>query len=228
MGSKNKLKRFKENETFPNVIQPTREQVFENALQLKGNWKQKIFKNDHPLVLELGCGKGEYSVGLAQRYSDKNFLGIDIKGARFWRGAKTALEEGLENVCFLRTQIELIDQLFEESEVDEIWITFPDPQIKYQRTKHRLTNPEFLAKYKKVLKYQGDIHLKTDSEFLHGYTLGLLQGMGIPVEYAHHDLYSNTYSPEDATAIQTYYEKRYLEEGKKITYMRFRLDEWNR
>lgn len=228
MGSKNKLKRFKENETFPNVIQPSREQVFENALQLKGNWKQKIFKNDHPLVLELGCGKGEYSIGLAQRYPDKNFLGIDIKGARFWRGAKTALEKDLKNVCFLRTQIELIDHLFDAGEVDEIWITFPDPQIKFQRTKHRLTNPEFLSKYKKILKPKGFIHLKTDSEFLHGYTLGLLQGSNITIDYAHHDVYRNEFSPEDVIGIQTYYEKRYLEENKKITYLRFQLDEWNK
>jgi len=228
LGSKNKLKRFRENETFPNVIQPTREQVFDNALDLKGNWKKRIFKNNNPLVLELGCGKGEYSVGLAQRYPDKNYLGVDIKGARFWRGAKTALELGLNNVCFLRSQIELIDHLFDKDEVDEIWITFPDPQIKYQRTKHRLTNPEFLARYKKILKPGGFVHLKTDSEFLHGYTIGLLQGSGVPIDYAHHDVYINTYSPEDATAIQTYYEKRYLEENKKITYLRFQLDEWNK
>lgn len=223
MGSKNKLKRFKENETFANVIQPTREEVFSNSLQLKGSWKSKFFKNDHPLILELGCGKGEYTINLAKSYPDKNFLGIDIKGARFWRGAKTALEDGLNNVGFLRTQIELIDLLFAENEVDEIWITFPDPQIKYKRTKHRLTNAEFLEKYKQILKPDGVVHLKTDSEFMHGYTLGLLHGRNEEVIYAHHDVYGNDHSPEEVTQIQTYYESQYLEVGKKITYIKFRF-----
>ena len=144
VGSKNKLKRFRENETFQNVFQPTREEVVGDLMPLKGKWNSDFFKNDNPLVLELGCGKGEYSVGLAERYPDKNFIGIDIKGARFWRGAKTAVENGLHNVAFIRTQIELIDHIFNENEVDEIWITFPDPQIKYKRTKHRMTNSEFL------------------------------------------------------------------------------------
>ena len=135
MGSKNKLKRFRENETFSNVIQPKREELTDHEFPLKGNWNRDFFKNDKPIVLELGCGKGEYTVGLAQRFPEKNFLGIDIKGARFWRGAKTAVEEEMNNVGFLRTQIELIDLIFAENEVDEIWITFPDPQIKYKRTK---------------------------------------------------------------------------------------------
>ena len=223
MGSKNKLKRFRENETFSNVIQPSREEVLENTLDLKGNWHKDFFKNENPLVLELGCGKGEYSVGLAKAYPDKNFLGIDIKGARFWRGAKTALEENLSNVGFMRAQIELIDHIFAEGEVDEIWITFPDPQIKYTRTKHRLTNMDFLDKYKKILKPGGIIHLKTDSEFMHGYTLGLLHGLGEIVEYAHHNVYGNEYSPSEVTSIQTFYEKQYLEENKMITYIRFKF-----
>lgn len=221
MGSKNKLKRFKENDSFKNVVQPTREEVFSNSLKLKGNWKTNFFKNENPIVLELGCGKGEYSVNLAKKYPNKNFLGIDIKGARFWRGAKTALEENLENVGFLRTQIELIDHLFDENEVDEIWITFPDPQIKYTRTKHRLTNKDFLKKYKTILKPDGFVNLKTDSEFMHGYTLGLLHGLDEPVEYAHHDVYGNDHSPEEVTSIQTYYESQYLEVDKKITYVKF-------
>ncbi len=223
MGSKNKLKRFRENETFENVIQPTREEVFEDAFGLKGNWGAQFFKNDQPIVLELGCGKGEYSVNLAKAYPEKNFLGIDIKGARMWRGAKTALEDNLKNVGFLRTQIELIDHLFAENEVSEIWITFPDPQIKYKRTKHRLTNPEFLSKYKHILKPEGAVHLKTDSEFMHGYTLGLLQGKELDIEYAHHDVYGNPHAPKEVTSIQTFYEQQYLEEGKKITYLRFRF-----
>ena len=223
MGSKNKLKRFKQNETFENVIQPTREEVFSNSLNLKGNWKQNFFKNDKPLILELGCGKGEYSVNLARKHPDHNFLGIDIKGARFWRGAKTALAEKLDNVGFLRTQIELIDLLFEENEVDEIWITFPDPQIKYKRTKHRLTNEDFLNKYRKVLKPDGFVHLKTDSEFMHGYTLGLLHGLDENIDYAHHDVYGNSQAPKEVTSIQTFYEQQYLEENKKITYIRFKF-----
>ena len=221
MGSKNKLKRFKENETFSNVIQPTREEVLNNTLILKGNWNRDFFKNENPIVLELGCGKGEYSVNLATMFPEKNFLGIDIKGARFWRGAKTALAEKINNVGFLRTQIELVDCIFDENEVDEIWITFPDPQIKYKRTKHRMTNPDFLNKYKKILKPNGMVHLKTDSEYMHGYTLGLLQGLGLTIEYAHHDVYGTTNAPKEVTDIQTYYESQYLAINKKITYLRF-------
>ena len=223
MGSKNKLKRFRENETFDNVVQPTREEVVSNAFKLKGNWNKDFFKNDHPIVLELGCGKGEYSVNLAKRFPDKNFIGVDIKGARFWRGAKTALEEEMTNVGFLRTQIELIDHCFSEDEVSEIWITFPDPQIKYKRTKHRLTNKEFLDKYRSILKTSGTINLKTDSEFMHGYTLGLLQGLNEEILYAHHDVYGCDGVPKEVTEIQTFYEKQYLEIDKKITYIKFQL-----
>ena len=223
MGSKNKLKRFKENETFSNVIQPTREMLAEGDFQYKGKWNADFFKNDQPIILELGCGKGEYSVGLAQAFPEKNFIGIDIKGARFWRGAKTALEEGLDNVGFLRTQIELIDYAFAENEVSEIWITFPDPQIKYKRTKHRLTNTGFLQKYKKILKPDGVVNLKTDSEFMHGYTLGLLHGAGHEVIYANHHVYKNEGAPKEVTRIQTFYEKQYLEKGKPITYIKFRI-----
>jgi tRNA (guanine-N7-)-methyltransferase len=223
VGSKNKLKRFRENESFSNVVQPTREEVVEGKFPLKGKWSSELFKNDKPVVLELGCGKGEYSVALAQAYPEKNFIGIDIKGARFWRGAKTALEEGLQNVAFLRSQIELVDLLFSENEVDEIWITFPDPQIKYKRTKHRMTNSEFLQKYKKILKPGGLVNLKTDSEFMHGYTLGLLHGEGHEVVQANHNVYKNEYSPKEVTGIQTFYEKQYLEQGKPITYIQFRI-----
>ncbi|KAA3620655.1 MAG: tRNA (guanosine(46)-N7)-methyltransferase TrmB [Flavobacterium sp.] len=223
MGSKNKLKRFRENETFSNVVQPERDEVLSNTFELKGKWRSEFFKNEYPIVLELGCGKGEYTVNLAKKYPEKNFIGVDIKGARLWRGAKTALDEGMPNVGFLRTQIELLDHLFGQSEIDEIWITFPDPQIKYKRTKHRLTNEKFLALYKKILIPEGIIHLKTDSEFMHGYTLGLLHGLEHEVLYAHHDVYGNDYTPEEVTSIKTYYESQYLEEGKKITYIRFKL-----
>ena len=222
MGSKNKLKRFKENETFINVIQPQRDDI-KSGFALKGDWKS-YFKNDNPIVLELGCGKGEYTIGLAKLNADKNYIGIDIKGARFWRGAKTAIEEGLTNVAFLRTQIELIDQLFDVNEIAEIWITFPDPQIKFKRTKHRLTNKEFLFKYKKILVPGGMVNLKTDSEFMHGYTLGLLHGLGLDIVYANHDVYKNEGSPQEVLKIQTFYEKQYLVKGKPITYVQFKVD----
>lgn len=223
MGSKNKLKRFKENETFDNVFQPNRDELTQGAFSLKGKWNEMIFKNKNPLVLELGCGKGEYSIALAKKYPDKNFIGIDIKGARFWRGAKTAVEEDIDNVAFLRIQIELIAYAFVEGEVDEIWITFPDPQIKYKRTKHRLTNSEFLERYKKILKPEGVVNLKTDSEFLHGYTLGLLHGAGHEVLYANHNVYKHEGSPEEVTEIQTFYELQFLEQNKPITYIRFKI-----
>ena len=224
MGSKNKLKRFQDNEVFENVIQPLRSEIVEEEFQFKGKWKRDFFKNDKPLILELGCGKGEYTLGLAERNKDCNYLGIDIKGARFWRGAKTALENEMPNVGFLRTQIELVDQVFAEGEVDEIWITFPDPQIKYKRTKHRLTNSGFLQKYKKIMKPDAVVTLKTDSEFMHGYTLGLLHGEGHEIVDANHDAYKNDYSPEEITGLQTFYEEQFLEQNKAITYIRFKIN----
>ena len=220
---KNKLKRFRENETFTNVLQPSREEILSGNFPLKGKWASDFFQNENPIVLELGCGKGEYTVNLAQQYPQKNFIGVDIKGARFWRGAKTALEEKVPHAAFLRCQIELIDMIFASNEVAEIWITFPDPQIKYKRTKHRLTNADFLEKYKKILAPDGLIHLKTDSEFLHGYTLGLLHGLGHEILYANHHIYRNEGAPAEVLAIQTTYEKIYLAQGKPITYIRFRL-----
>ena len=223
VGSKNKLKRFRENETFTNVFQPTREEVTGGDFPFRGKWNADFFKNDNPIVIELGCGKGEYTIGLAEKHPEMNFVGIDIKGARFWRGAKTAVDSGMENVAFVRTQIELIDYIFDENEVSEIWITFPDPQIKYKRTKHRMTNPDFLNLYKKILKTDGVVNLKTDSEFMHGYTLGLLQGLGLEVLYANHNVYKNEGSPEEVTGIQTFYEKQYLEINKAITYIRFKI-----
>jgi len=220
LGSKNKLKRFEENQSFDNVIQPTREEVL-NGFSLKGQW-QSYFKNNNPIVLELGCGKGEYSVALSEKYPEKNFIGVDIKGARFWRGAKTALENDFHNVAFLRTQIELIDHCFDKNEVSEIWITFPDPQIKYKRTKHRLITKPFLEQYQSILNDNGLVHLKTDSEFLHGYLLGLLHEGPHEILFAHHDIYNSSSPPAEATAIQTFYEKQYLEHNKAITYVKFR------
>ncbi len=221
MGSKNKLKRFRDNDSFENVIQPSRQEILE-GFEFKGRWNT-IFSNSNPIVLELGCGKGEYTLALAERYPEKNFIGIDIKGARLWRGAKTALENKLPNVRFLRMNIELIDAVFDESEVSEIWITFPDPQIKYKRTKHRLTNIHFLDRYKKILDGDGLVHLKTDSEFLHGYTLGLLQGLDKEIVYSNNDVYRQSGSPAVVTEVQTFYESQYLEMGKPITYLSFKI-----
>ena len=221
MGSKNKLKRFKENETFENVIQPERNELTFDKFSIKGKWKTDFFNNDNPVVLELGCGKGEYTIHLAKTNPNRNYIGVDIKGSRFWRGAKTALEFGLKNVAFLRTQIELISFCFGENEIDEIWITFPDPQMKYKREKLRLTNPNFLKNYKRVLKPDGVINLKTDNEFLFGYTLGVIANQG-EILYAHHDIYNNSNPPQKAIDIQTFYEQKFLLEGKAITFIQFR------
>ncbi len=223
MGSKNKLKRFIENETFQNVFQPTREEVMSGEFALKGKWNTDFFKNNNPIIVELGCGKGEYTVGLAEQNPNKNYIGIDVKGARFWRGAKSAVDSGMSNVAFIRTQIELVDFIFANQEIDEIWITFPDPQIKYKRTKHRMTNSEFLQLYKKILKPDGIVNLKTDSEFMHGYTLGLLHGEGHEVLYANHNVYVNEGSPKEVTDFQTFYEKQYLDKNKAITYVKFKI-----
>jgi len=221
VGSKNKLKRFRENDSFENVIQPTRQEVQE-GFPLKGKWHTH-FNNNNPIILELGCGKGEYTLALAQRNPTINYIGVDIKGARFWLGAKIATEEKIPNVAFLRTQIELVDLCFAMNEVSEIWITFPDPQIKYKRTKHRMTNPDFFTKYQNILVKNGLMHLKTDSEFMHGYTLGLLQGQGHKIIYANHDVYKNEGAPSIVTEVQTFYEQMYLEERKPITYIQFQF-----
>ncbi len=220
------MARFADNETLPNVFQPTREEAL-SQYHLKGKWRSEVFKNENPIVLELGCGKGEYSVGLAKSFPEKNFIGIDIKGARFWFGATEAINENLTNVAFLRTQIELVECFFEENEVDEIWITFPDPQIKYRRTKHRMTHPDFLKRYAKILKDDGIMHLKTDSEFLHGYTLGLLQGLGHEILFANHDIYgAPEFDPDTPLLreIKTYYEQLFSAKGKTITYIKFKIN----
>lgn len=220
---KDKLRRFAEMREFNRVIQPSRAEA-ENNINLRGNWNSVFFKNDHPIILELGCGHGDYTVEMARLRRDVNFIGVDVKGARIWRGAKTANEESLENVGFLRTQIELIDRCFGPNEVDEIWITFPDPQIKIRRAKHRLTHPVFLERYRNILKPDGIIHLKSDSEFLHGYTHGLLEILNWPIIESNHDIYRNT-QRDPLLDIKTYYEKKWLEKGKAITYLKFQLGE---
>ena len=220
--AKNKLRKFSQINCYKHVVQPTFEEL-KSGFSLKGKWKSEMFKNDNPLVLELGCGKGEYSVGLAQAYPQKNFLGIDVKGARMHKGATDSLEESLTNVAFLRTRIEFIEWCFETDEVDEIWITFPDPQIKKKRAKNRLTHPIFLKRYASILKADGLIHLKTDSQFLHGYTLGIIEGHEHSLEDAEHDIY-NAQLQRPHLHIKTHYEKLFLEKDMPITYLRFSLN----
>ena len=224
MGSKNKLKRFKENLTFKNVIQPSREILVDNNFEYKGKWSDLFFKNNNPIIIELGCGKGEYSTELAKLNPEKNFIGIDIKGARFWRGAKTAVDEGLNNIAFVRSQIELIDKIFSMGEVSEIWITFPDPQIKFKREKHRLINLKFINLYKNILVPNGIINLKTDSEFLHGYMLGLIKSTNfLELIYSNHNIYNNSGAPDDVLSIQTFYELKFLKQKKPITFINFKV-----
>jgi len=219
---KNKLKRWAEMETFPHVFQPRLD--FHSAdSPLKGRWAGDVFGNDHPLVLELGCGKGEYTVQLAQRYPEKNFVGIDIKGARMWRGARSVQDRQLRNAAFLRTRIEFIDKFFAPGEVAEVWITFPDPQPRQSKENRRLTAPWFLQRFVVMLKPGGLIHLKTDHPGLFDYsteTLGQLPGK---VVAATNDLYGSGGADAD-TAIRTTYEAAFLKEGKKICYLCYRLE----
>jgi tRNA (guanine-N7-)-methyltransferase len=221
---KDKLRKFRENEEMHNVVQPTTEEAI-NGLHLKTHWSKKQFGNNQGIVLELGCGKGEYTVEMARRCPEKNHIGVDIKGARLWRGAKSATEEGLDNVAFLRTRIDFIENCFGENEVEEIWITFPDPQIKYKRAKHRLTHPEYLLKYAKLLKSGGTVNLKCDSEYLHGYTHGIIQMLGLEIEESYHDIYAQIQPNEGILFdVITHYESIWLNQGKAITYIRFKLD----
>ena len=218
--ARKKLERFKENENFPHVIEPSRSEVTD-GFEKRGKW-QEMFARPNPLVLELGCGKGEYTVAMARKFPDKNFIGIDIKGARIWYGASTVDEEGINNAAFLRTQIELLDLCFAEGEVDEIWITFPDPQIKFKRMKHRMTNPDFLKMYARVLKPGGLVHLKTDSEFLYGYTCGILQLLQLPIHEAYHNIDHQLSTTDHLLhGVQTHYEKIFRDTGKPITYLKF-------
>jgi len=217
---KDKIRKFAELDTFSHVIQPDFEDVFRKDHPLKGNWSNDIFKNDNPIVLELGCGKGEYTVGLAREYKDKNFIGIDIKGNRMWAGAKQALHEKLENVYFLRTRIELIESFFAANEISEIWITFPDPQM--QRPRKRLSSARFLNMYKTFLKPDGIVHLKTDSAELHVFTHNLCELNELQVIEKFDDLYNSSYN-DQILEIKTHYEQIYLNRGIPITYLKFRL-----
>jgi len=216
------LERFAQIKTFPNVFEPDGKKILTEDFMLKGKWSRQYFNNDHPIILELGCGKGEYSVGLAARYPEKNFIGIDIKGARMWKGAKYALENQLPNVAFVRSRIEFIERLFGRGEVKDIWITFPDPYPKKQG--NRLSSSVFLNRYKNILKPGGVIHLKTDSYKLHEYTLAVLQENDVIPEMATRDLYAPGHEYDEILAIKTYYEQLFLSENKPITYLKFTID----
>ena len=221
---KGKLAKFAEMETFSNVFQYPFSVVDNVPFEMKGHWREQYFKNNHPVVLELGCGKGEYTVELARLYPEMNFIGVDIKGARMWTGAKQALEEGLKNVAFLRTNIEIIDRFFAESEVQEIWLTFSDPQMK--NAHKRLTSTFFLNRYRKFLVDGGIVHLKTDSNFLFTYTTCMARENKLPVVFSTEDLYHTEGLDEEIhkiLSIQTYYESMWIERGLNIRYMKFLL-----
>lgn len=217
--AKKKLIHFQENLTFNHLFQPTYQELF-SGFSLRGSWNSCFFHNDGPIVAELGCGKGEYTVGLADKYPHRNFVGIDWKGSRLWRGSKTVSEQNMKNVGFVRAMVDHVEKIFAPSEVEELWITFPDPQVKKERL--RLTSPVFLSKYKNVLAPNGIIHLKTDDHFFFSYTLDVIREQNHRLLWATDDLY-NTGTSDDVVAIQTYYENRWLGMGKKICYLRFQL-----
>ncbi|MDR0420253.1 MAG: tRNA (guanosine(46)-N7)-methyltransferase TrmB [Prevotellaceae bacterium] len=221
MSGKDKLRKFRENTEFTSLYQPTLDTILNSDYELKGKWNTNVFKNDNPIVLELGCGKGEYTVALSQKFPDKNFIGIDIKGARLWKGAKFAHENKLKNVAFIRTRIDFITSFFAENEISEIWITFADPQLK--RSRKRLTGIMFLNKYKKILKPNGIIHLKTDSRFLHEYTLALAVQNNFKIIESNSDIYGSNRA-DDILSIKTFYELQFLEHGFAITYLAFCLN----
>ncbi|HXI00125.1 MAG TPA: tRNA (guanosine(46)-N7)-methyltransferase TrmB [Sphingobacteriaceae bacterium] len=213
---KDKLRRFAEIASFENVLQ------LDEGKELKGFWSRKQFNNENSIILELACGKGEYTVNLARMFPGINFIGLDYKGNRIWRGAKTALEEDIKNVAFLRIQIEHILDYFTEGEISEIWITFPDPQPQISREKKRLTFPGFLAKYRRILKPFGIIHLKTDNDALYQYTIEKIHQHDLKIHCSSTDLYHSNLV-NDVLEIKTYYEKKYLQTDKNINYIKFSL-----
>lgn len=222
--AKRKLKKFAEVSAFTNCFFLSFEDSKAEGLPLKGKWNTTYFKNNNPIVVELGCGKGEYTVGLANRFPDKNFIGVDIKGNRIWTGAKTAIENKMNNVAFIRTRIDFIESCFNAHEVDEIWITFPDPQPQKTRTRNRLTNMIFINRYKKILKPGGSINLKTDNEPFYEYTKEVIADNKLKQIDATNDLYADTLQRDEAlTNIKTYYEKKFSDMGFKICYLKFEL-----
>ena len=230
MARRNKLQKFTELLTFPNVYEnfdPETEELvpaYGEKIKMKGNWNSGHFQNSNPLVLELACGRGEYTVALAERYPEKNFVGVDIKGARIWKGARQALQAGLSNAAFLRTKIEFCSNFFAEAEVDEIWITFPDPFLKSSKFNRRLTSPNFLELYRKFLKRSGIIHLKTDSEELYQHSLEVLESERHKILVNEKDIYGIDKLPQADLEIRTYYENMHLKAGKTIKYLQFMLN----
>ncbi len=220
--TKRKLQRFDENRSFPNMFFMPYEELMK-GFPLKGKWRQDFFNNNNQLILELGCGKGEYTTGLARRYPENNYIGIDVKGARLWRGCKTSNEENMSNVAFLRAQIGLIQHYFAENEVSGLWITFPDPQPKRINEKNRLTSPNFLNKYRQILHKEAVIKLKTDNTALFEYTLKVIEKFGHKLLMHTFDLYNSNITT-DAKDIQTHYEKMFLAEGVEIKYLEFQLN----
>ncbi len=223
--SKGKLAKFADMATYPHVFEYPYSVVEDVPFEMRGHWHEQVFHNSNPIVLELGCGRGEYSVGLARRYPDRNFIGVDIKGARMWTGATESLREGLKNVAFLRTNIEIIDRFFAPDEVCEIWLTFSDPQMK--KATKRLTSTFFLQRYRHFLPDNGIIHLKTDSNFLFTYTKFVAEVNHLPVDACTDDLYGEVMSDEGSEtldlSIRTYYEQQWLARGLTIKYLRLRL-----
>lgn len=215
---KNKLQKFEDMSGYTHVFQYPYSILQENGFEMKGKWNELFFKNNHPIVLELGCGKGEYTVGLSKLFPEKNFIGIDIKGARMWTGAKQALEENLSNVAFLRTHIELINHFFAAGEISEIWITFPDPQMS--KVNKRMTSSRFMKLYREILNEQGIIHLKTDSNFMYSYTVEIIKANNFPVLSQTNDLYNSDIN-DPILSIQTFYEQQWLDRGLNIKYIRF-------
>ncbi|MES2286773.1 MAG: tRNA (guanosine(46)-N7)-methyltransferase TrmB [Bacteroidota bacterium] len=222
--AKRKAKKFAEVNSFDNCFFLSFEESRAEGLPLKGSWNKNYFKNNNPIVLELGCGKGEYTVGLAQRYPDINFIGVDIKGNRIWTGARTATDNKMNNVAFIRTRIDFIDTCFSSNEVKEIWITFPDPQPQKSRIRNRLTNMIFIDRYKKILENNGIVNLKTDSEPFYDFTREVIAENKLEELDATNDLYSNTEKRDESlTSIKTYYEKKFSDKGFKICYLKFRI-----
>lgn len=221
---KKKLRRFAENATFSHFFQPDWDEL-SNGFSLRDNWNDKYFGNTNPLVIEVGCGKGEYCTALSEKYPNKNFIGIDKKGARMWRGAKTTYEDGRPNVAFVRTQAENLPLIFGAGEVDEIWITFPEPQPNRPRTSKRFTSQRFLDRYACFLKPGGVIHLKTDNTMFYEYTLDVIAEGKHRLLYANSNLYKDTSDPEiqDVIAVKTHYEMIWLNQGLTIKYLRFSL-----
>lgn len=219
---KNKLQKFDDMAEYPHVFQYPFAALQEKGFEMKGHWGERFFKNNNPIVLELGCGKGEYTVGLGKLYPEKNFIGVDIKGARMWSGAKEALEDGMQNVAFLRTSIELISHFFAPGEVSEIWLTFPDPQMK--KVNKRLTSTRFMRMYREILSGEGIIHLKTDSNFMYTYTVEMVKANNYPVLFGTDDLYHSTLV-DAILSIKTYYEQQWLDRGLNIKYIKFVCEE---